>query len=76
MPPEQGSPVPPEQGSPGAFDLMALGLTMALLVGGGGGLGLLVDDWLGTSPWATFVGLALGIAFAGLALWQQARRYL
>ncbi len=75
MPPEKGSS-PAGKGSPSAFDLMALGVTMALLVGGGGGLGLLVDDWLGTSPWATFAGLALGIAFAGLALWEQARRYL
>ncbi len=58
------------------MDLVALGLTMGILVGGGLGLGLLVDDWLNSSPIATFVGLTLGVAFAGLALWERARRYL
>ena len=66
----------PGGSGPGVFDLMALGLTMALLVGAGLGLGLLVDDWLGSSPIATMVGLALGVGFAGLALWDKARRYL
>jgi F0F1-type ATP synthase assembly protein I len=61
---------------PSAMDLVSLGLTMAILVGGGLGLGLLVDSWLHSSPIATFVGLALGVAFAGLALWERARRYL
>lgn len=55
---------------------MTLGVTMAILVGGGLGLGLLVDDWLGSSPIATFVGLALGVVLAGVALWERARRYL
>jgi hypothetical protein len=69
----QGPGQPP---SPGLFDLLALGLTMALLVGGGLGIGLLVDDWLGSSPIATFCGLGLGVVFAGLALWDRSRRYL
>ncbi len=55
---------------------MALGMTMALLVGAGLGLGLLVDSWLHSSPIGTLVGLALGVVFAGLALWQKARMYL
>jgi F0F1-type ATP synthase assembly protein I len=55
---------------------MTLGLTMALLVGGGLGLGLLVDDWLGSSPIATLVGLGLGVVLAGAALWQRARQAL
>jgi F0F1-type ATP synthase assembly protein I len=61
---------------PSALDLMTLGVTMALLVGGGLGLGLLVDDWLGSSPVATLVGLGVGVALAAVALWQRARRYL
>lgn len=71
-----GHPVQPGPSAPSAMDLMATGLTMAILVGGGLGLGLLVDDWLGSSPVATFVGLALGVLFAGVALWERARRYL
>ena len=55
---------------------MALGLTMALLVGAGLGLGLLVDSWLHSSPIATMVGLGVGVVFAGLALWEKARQYL
>ncbi|MDA8268981.1 MAG: AtpZ/AtpI family protein [Actinomycetota bacterium] len=66
----------PDKPTPGAFDLMALGMTMALLVGAGLGLGLLVDSWLHSSPIGTLVGLALGVVFAGLALWQKARMYL
>lgn len=65
-----------EKPAPNAFDLIALGLTMAILVGAGLGLGILVDDWLGSSPICTFVGLFLGVGFAGLAMWNQARRYL
>jgi F0F1-type ATP synthase assembly protein I len=61
---------------PSISDLLALGLTMAILVGGGLGLGLVVDNWLGSSPIATLVGLALGIFFAGVALWDKARRFL
>lgn len=58
------------------MDLMTIGLTMAILISLGLGLGLLVDDWLGSSPIATFVGLGLGVFFAGVALWERARRYL
>jgi F0F1-type ATP synthase assembly protein I len=61
---------------PSMADLLALGLTMAILVGGGLALGLLVDDWLGSSPIGTLVGLALGVVLAGVALWDKARRYL
>lgn len=70
--PDDGSGPP----TPSALDLMALGLTMAILVGGGLGLGLLADSQLGTSPWCTFAGLALGVVLAGLAMWQRARSYL
>jgi F0F1-type ATP synthase assembly protein I len=65
-----------EKPTPGAFDLMALGLTMALLIGAGLGLGLLVDDWLHSSPVATFIGLGLGVTFAVIAVVEQARKYL
>lgn len=69
-------PSPDTSDMPSMSDLLALGLTMAILVGGGLGLGLLVDDWLGTSPIATLVGLAIGVVLAGVALWEKARRYL
>jgi F0F1-type ATP synthase assembly protein I len=74
--PTAATPEPAGHGPPSALDLMTLGLTMALLVGGGLGLGLLVDDWLGSSPIATLVGLGLGVVLAGAALWQRARQAL
>ncbi len=62
--------------SPGLFDLMAMGISSALMVGGGLGIGIGIDDWLHSSPVATFLGLALGVVAAIGATVRQARRYL
>ncbi|MGD0254980.1 MAG: AtpZ/AtpI family protein [Acidimicrobiales bacterium] len=62
--------------SPRLFDLMAMGLSSALMVGGGLGVGIGIDDWLHSSPVATFLGLALGVVAAIAATVRQARRYL
>jgi ATP synthase protein I len=32
--------------------------------------GLLLDEWLGTSPWLTLTGVALGLIGAGYQLWE------
>ena len=62
--------------SPGVFDLMAMGLASALMIGAGLGAGLAVDNWLGSSPIATIVGLAFGIVAAVGATVHQARKFL
>jgi F0F1-type ATP synthase assembly protein I len=62
--------------SPRLFDLMTMGIASALMVGGGLGMGLGVDDWLHSSPVATFLGLALGVVAAVGATVRQVRRYL
>ena len=62
--------------SPRLFDLMAMGLSSALMVGGGLGVGIGIDDWLHSSPVATFLGLALGVVAAIGATVRQARRYI
>ncbi len=62
--------------SPRLFDLMAMGLSSALMVGGGLGVGIGIDDWLHSSPVATFLGRALGGVAAIAATVRQARRYL
>jgi F0F1-type ATP synthase assembly protein I len=62
--------------SPRLFDLMAMGLSSALMVGGGLGIGIGVDGWLHSSPVATFFGLALGVVAAIGATVRQVRRYL
>jgi ATP synthase protein I len=63
----------PRAGSPNwgiAFDLgLRLGISIILGIGGG----LIVDNWLGTSPIFTLVGMLLGIAAAMLTIWRTAR---
>jgi F0F1-type ATP synthase assembly protein I len=65
-----------EKPSPRLFDLMTMGLASALMVAGGLGIGIGIDDWLRTSPVATLAGLAFGIAAAVGATVRQVRKYL
>lgn len=53
-----------------AFDL-GLRLGISILIGLGGGL--VVDNWLGTSPLFTLVGMVLGIGAAMVTIWNVAR---
>jgi F0F1-type ATP synthase assembly protein I len=70
-PSEQQSPL-----SPGAVEFMSLGLSIAVLLVAGGGLGYAVDRWVGTSPLFLLVGLALGIVAAVLMTVARVRKYL
>jgi|GEM_PF-1635363 len=75
----EGTGVPPEGGarsSPGLFDLLAMSLTTAMLVGGGLGLGLLVDSLAHSSPFGVFGGLVLGIVAAVGSTVRQVRKFL
>ncbi|CAN5832683.1 hypothetical protein BH20CHL8_BH20CHL8_05060 [soil metagenome] len=45
-----------------------LGVSVALGLGGG----LLVDNWLHTSPIATLIGMVLGIGAAMVTIWKVA----
>jgi Putative F0F1-ATPase subunit Ca2+/Mg2+ transporter len=62
--------------SPGLMDLLSMGLASALAIAVGLVGGLLLDNWLRTSPLLTFVGLALGVAAAVLLTIRLARRSL
>jgi F0F1-type ATP synthase assembly protein I len=53
-----------------AFDL-GLRLGISVILGLGGGLAL--DNWLGTLPLFTLVGVALGIGAAMYTIWDVAR---
>jgi F0F1-type ATP synthase assembly protein I len=53
-----------------AFDL-GLRLGLSILIGLGGGL--VVDNWLHTSPLFTLVGMVLGIGAAMVTIWNVAR---
>jgi len=62
--------------SPGPFDLMAIGLSSALMIGIGLGIGIGLDDWWHTSPIATFLGLAFGITAAVGSTVRWVRKFL
>ena len=64
----QPSSRPPNWGV--AFDLgIRLGISVAI----GLGAGLLLDNWLRTSPIFTLIGMVLGIAAAMYTIWDVAR---
>ncbi len=60
----------------GLADFLTLGVTMALLTGGGTLLGIFLDDRFGTGPWLTFGGLGLGVVLAVVAMVVDVRKYL
>ena len=56
-------------------DLLSMGLTLALCVVVGFGLGWLGDLATGTFPLLAMVGLALGVALAAVYVVKQFKRY-
>jgi F0F1-type ATP synthase assembly protein I len=62
--------------TPRPFDLMAMGLSSALMIGIGLGAGVGIDDWLHSSPIATVLGLAFGITAAVASTVHQVRKFL
>ena len=61
-------PPPPNWGL--AFDIgTRLGVCVVIGLGGG----LLLDNWLGTRPIFTLIGMVVGIAAAMYTLWDVAR---
>ncbi len=65
-----------EKPPPRVFDLMAIGLTTALMIGIPLGLGVAIDAWLNSSPIGTLIGLALGITAAVGSTVRQLKRLL
>jgi F0F1-type ATP synthase assembly protein I len=61
---------------PSFLDFMALGTACALSIIVAGGLGYLLDDRFGTSPWLTLGGLAFGITAAILITVHRIRPFL
>ena len=61
---------------PGAMAFLSMGLSAAVCVGAGLGLGILVDSALHTAPIFLLVGLALGLGVAALSVIKQIRAYL
>ena len=56
--------------------LSTVGFSFVLAVGLGVWLGLLVDRWLGTSPWFFFIFFVIGLAAGVLNVYRTAGRFL
>jgi hypothetical protein len=59
-----------------AVEFLTLGLSAAVALAAGAGLGYLVDRWAGTSPVFTLVGVVLGLAMAVAMTVAQVRKHL
>jgi len=55
---------------------MTLGLSAAMALVVGGGLGYLLDRWIGTTPLFTLIGVALGLVTAIMMVRVRVRKYL
>jgi F0F1-type ATP synthase assembly protein I len=76
--PEPGSEPTPDQPSiaRGAVEFMTLGFSAATALVVGGGLGYLLDRWVGTVPLFTLIGVALGLTTAVMMVRARVRKYL
>jgi hypothetical protein len=68
----QGKPQP----SPGFLVLAGLGVSLAVCVAGGVGLGIYLDDVTHRSPLFTLLGLALGVVIAVAVAYVQIKKFL
>ena len=64
---------PPVGGTPNWGLGMDLGVRLGLSVAIGLGGGLILDNWLHTSPLLTLIGMVLGIGAAMATIWSVAR---
>lgn len=65
-----------DAGGPELSDLLSMGLTLALCLVFGFGLGWLVDLPLGTFPGFALAGLALGVVAACVYVYKLFKRFL
>jgi F0F1-type ATP synthase assembly protein I len=62
--------------TPSIIDFLTMGVSSALCLVLGGGIGYGIDALAGTSPILTFVGLAFGVVAAVLVTVTLVRKYL
>ncbi len=79
-PSDRPGPEEPEESdrllSPGAIAFLTLGLTVALSLVAGAGIGYLIDALAHTAPLFTLIGLAFGVVVAVATTVTTIRRYL
>jgi hypothetical protein len=73
--PDGGEPqaTPPQHPPPNWGLGLDLGIRLGLSVAIGLGGGLLLDNWLGTRPIFTLIGMVVGIGAAMVTIWNVAR---
>ena len=54
--------------------LASAGITFVVATAGGTLLGYFLDDWLGSKPWLTLIGLGFGIATGFRELFRSIKR--
>ncbi len=74
--PETPDGTDPEPEAPSLGDFFFVGTACAVSVVAAGGLGYLLDSWLGTTPWITFAGLVFGITCAVLLAYANFRKFV
>ncbi len=65
-----------DQAAPGLFTLAGLGVSIALCVAGGVGLGIYIDDTTHHSPLFTLLGLGIGVVLAVAVAYMEIKRFL
>ena len=70
---EEPQGTPPQHPPPNWALGLDLGIRLGVAVAIGLGGGLLLDNWLGTRPIFTLIGMVLGIGAAMVTIWNVAR---
>jgi hypothetical protein len=74
--PEPGVPEPAPGPPAGAVEFLSLGLTWAVVLAVGAGLGYLIDRWLGTAPVFTLIGVVGAVVLDVCLTVVRVRKYL
>lgn len=71
--PQQQRPTPSRECETRSLALSAVGILMVVSVAIGAGVGMLLDERLGTGPWLTAVGVVLGATAGFHEMWRLVR---
>jgi F0F1-type ATP synthase assembly protein I len=74
--PAEGPPAHDHPSPPGIADLLTMGLSSAMCLVAGGGIGYAIDDAVHSSPLWTLVGLGFGLVSGVMLMVSKVRKYL
>jgi F0F1-type ATP synthase assembly protein I len=73
-PPPQKTPLADTVRTIGALSTVGISFVLAIVLGAGAGL--LLDRWLGSSPWMFFIFFVLGLVAGVLNVYRTASKFL